>query len=233
MKKIVAMAMTLGLFLAACGSHNNKADSSTKTTSASTAGKTTKGGGDVVKAKLLTVSDMPTGFTKGSEDSNNGDADPAKDKSADDEFCKELADVAKQYKTDGESTIEFQTQATGQGGSFFNEQLSHFSSLSDAKNAFTLFKKALTDRCKDLTDAASGLKGTFTSMSFPKVADDTFAVALDATQTQGTQSTPLKGQLIAIRKGDVLGLLFNFGSGSDSLSTSQVESLVRKAADKL
>lgn len=225
------MALTLGLFLAACGG-DSKNDAS-NSTAAGAAGATTSAGGDAVKAKLLSIADMPAGFTKGSEDSNNGDADPNKDTSADDEFCKQLAEVAKQYKTDGEASIEFQTQAGGAGASFFNEQLSRFSSASDAQKAFALFRKALTDECKDLTDAERGLKGTFAALSFPKIADDTFAVALDATQTNGAQSTALKGQLVTIRKGDVLGLLFNFGFGTDSLSISQVEALARKAADKL
>ncbi len=234
MRKLLIVMSAVGLLLSACGSDDGakkSSDDSKSTTTAKAASDAS--GGAALKPKLLTIEDLPAGFTKASEDVNDGDADPNKDDSPDDEFCKELASIAKQYKTDGEASIEFQTAADPAGAGFFNEQLMHFGSKSDAVKGFALFKKALTEQCKELTDAESGLTGTFSAMSFPKVADDTFAVALDATQDTGEAKISLQGQMVTIRKGNVIGLLFNFGFGSKTLSIKQVEALVRKAADKL
>ena len=234
MRKVLILLSAVGLLLSACGSDDGAKKSSDDSKSTATTKATADaGGGEALKPKLLTIEDLPAGFTKSSEDVNNGDADPNKDDSTDGDFCKELASVAKQYKTDGEASIEFQTAADASGAGFFNEQLMHFGSKSDAVKGFALFKKALTDQCKDLTDAESGLTGTFTAMSFPKVVDDTFAVAFNATQKTGDAEITLQGQMVTIRKDNVIGLLFNFGFGSQTLSIKQVEALVHTAAGKL
>ena len=232
-KRLLVILAAVGFVATACGGGGNN----NSNTSSGSKGKTSSSGttgGAALKAKLLAITDLPSGYTKTNESDNNGSKNATTQTTTSNAFCKQLSDAAEKYKTNGEASIDFQRGTPGPtGATFFNEQLEQFTSVSDANAAFDLARKAITDECKDLKQVATGMTGSFNGISFPKSGDETFAAELNAKQTAGAQTIDLKGQLVSIRKGDTIALLFAFGFGSQQLSISEVQGLAKAAAAKI
>lgn len=243
MKRTLILLSVLGLMLGACGKDDNKTNASDDDTTATTvkddSGSDDGDDGDeadgALKAKLLAVSDLPSGFTL--ESSDESDPTESTDEE-DDEFCPELSELDKDYPGEREAEASFQ-RASGETEAeakvvTLNEQIGRFGDEDEADDAFAAFAAGFP-KCKSFTetdDDGSTTTGSFEKIDFAKVGDDTYGTTLKLKQTSEGQSFELDGYFVALREGRHIIILMTVGLG-DELTKAQVEGIAKKAAAKV
>lgn len=167
----------------------------------------------VLAKAALTLEDMPAGWTVST---------PSKDDD-DDDICGAEQKLTPKNSVDADfKQSDF--------GPFFATRLSLFS-LSDAKKAM----EDIRDVFKGCTTWTSGDNPpavyTISPLSFPRLADDTFAVRVSTT------GVPLFGTMqvdvVYVRRGPVVSVLGYVALGPAAAGTSPLEDLARKADAKL
>jgi hypothetical protein len=217
----------LALLATGCGGgDDNGSDSSSGSGSGSDTEATTSGD---LKAKLLTVGDLGTGYTVDDSGTTEDENDPG-------EFCKDLATLEDKYKSKEEAEVDFNKgQISMEGGAFLMESLERYSSAAEANKVFdegsAAFKKCKTFELKE--DDGSTFKGSFAEASFTKVGDETFAARLTGTAGAGGISLPLAGDFVVVRRADVIMLVAALGFGSKKVDAAELETIVKKAEAKV
>jgi hypothetical protein len=237
-----ATALAAVLLLAGCGSSGDdradtiEAPEPAASAPASTPAPATTGSGSAstapsvappalgdaqLKKALLTVSEMPTGFTLNKDDQDDSDEagnDPCAKK-----FDKVGDDLKKRKVGDAERHF-----TKGSFGPLVEQDLVSFEEEDDAKAAIDVVSDLLNE-CQSFTSLdGAGAKTTFelAAMSFPKVGDETFAVAISG-ESDGVS---LAAHMVVTRVDQSLQLVVLAGLTADA---DETEAIVRAGAKKL
>lgn len=232
-KLAIALVTALAVISAACGGgedDNGKAQTvAPEETTTTTAAPVESADTGDLKAKLLTVADMPTGYSEKPPEPEDEEEDTS-------DFCQKLQALEKDHKAAEEAEVTFQKgEASLFGGAEVVESLGRFESKERAKQAFDAFAAGMQE-CKtfEQTDAdGSTFKGSFTALSFPKVGDDTFAVHLKASGGSEGVTIDLGGDFVVVRKSRLMLAVATFSFGATAIPASELEQIVRKAVSKL
>ncbi len=239
MKKIVAMVVVLGLVSGACSGEDDPAERADTVDDAAEVetgsdGTEENAAGDVdVEQALLTLEDMPTGWTT-SPDAGEEDEGAA-------EFCDGL-DI-----TDDEPDAEAEASFEGsEMGPFVSNAVARFD--GGGATRFAQLRQAI-DGCGDFDttdEEGNTLTGRLSAVSFPEFGEESLAVRLSGTVTTvadpdfGELEFPMAADLIFFRQGDVVAGLFHiaidtsaFGGGGGGLDSTITEDLARKAEEKV
>jgi len=172
---------------------------------------------------------MPTGYSLDTSESEVDQSGPGK-------FCKELGSVQDEYKADAKADVGFQKgDVSIAGGAFLGENIGRYASAKSAKDAFDAFADAV-GKCSafDTKDAdGSTFKGTFATMSFSKVGDETFASRLSGEAGSADLTLPVAGSIVVVREGNLTMLVVALGIGAVTIQTTEVEQVVVKGHNKL
>ena len=166
-----------------------------------------------LNATLLTLKDMPTGFTPDTS-SPTGD---------DDSGCEPLdkADAGEQSGVEASFT-------KGDFGPFIEQSLAQLP-IDRAQRSMDQLATVL-DKCRTITDVnEDGTKIRFrlSGLSFPRIGDDTFAFRMKADSNGFT----MNADVVAIRRGGVLTLIVHLGLGA--IDSALTEKIARKALTKI
>jgi hypothetical protein len=170
-----------------------------------------------LKAALITVSDLPSGYSISPEDEEATEED-------DDSYCDDM-DPSKTVPASVEAEASFQKEMFGP---FVGSGVAQYASADEAKRFMAEARKVF-DVCAsyDQTDEDGTTSHiTVREMSFPKKGDDSFAMKLTATGT-----FPFVGDMVWARDGSLVYAVSQAGIGSiDHDLTSR---LADKAEDKV
>lgn len=171
------------------------------------------------KDALLTVTDLPTGWSAKPDESSS-----ARDSTGDYPECPKYAAVTEKTAAMDDISAEF----TSPAGSDVDEGILPMTEPA-ARQLLTEFADAVT-ACKKVTSkAADGVPFDLylTALSFPKLADDTFAVRATATVSGIT----INLDTALIRRGSVLIGVVQTTRGT--IDTATTEDIARRALAKL
>jgi hypothetical protein len=172
-----------------------------------------------VKDALLTVSDLPTGWSTKPDRSSS-----TRDDSGDYAQCPKYAAVIKKANATDHISVRF----TSPSGSTVEEAIQPLTE-SAARELLTEFADALT-ACKKVTtktDDGVPFELYLTALSFPKLADDTFALRVTATVSGIT----INIDMVLIRRGGVLITVVQTARGR--IDTTTTEDVSRRALAKV
>lgn len=232
---VVGIAIA-GVLVAGCGSGGGKAKTVPNASASSTTGSASASAGvkGPLTAKLLTAPDLPTGYSVDTATTSTT-ANTSTTNST--QLCKELDSFQTTYKAAERAEATFQKGTPSLlSVAEVIEGLDRYQSSSDATKAFDGFVSA-AGKCKSFEQVDSdGSKttGQFSSLSFPKLGDDTFAVHYTATEAQqGGLSLSVGGDFVVVRKGDVIMVVASTAFGTGSVPPSELEQIVRSGYKKL
>lgn len=168
---------------------------------------------DQLKTALLTLSDMPTGWT-------------TSDQTGSDNSSSSMCGATPTPTSSDETTVSVDFQRS-QLGPFLTEQINAVPS-GQMKKVFDKIKNSLS--CTSWTEPDS--EGTPTTyqlspLSFPKMGDDTFAFRMSG----GSGIFTFEADAVYIRVGDSIITIANVAVGS--VNSDLTESIAQKAVDKL
>lgn len=171
------------------------------------------------RSALLTVTDLPTGW------SAKPDTDTAKkDSSGDYQECPKLAAVFKELESVDDISADF----TSSTGSDVSEAIMPVT-VSAAERLVTEFSEAVTT-CKVLstqTDSGMPFDMYLTALSFPKLADETFAFRTTAALMGAT----VNADMALVRRNGVL--IFIVQTAAEQIDTGATEDVARRALTKV
>jgi hypothetical protein len=175
-----------------------------------------------LKKLLLSVQDMPTGFSV--DNSPRNDQTQTK-------LCGQVS-INQLVPHTGQATIVF---LGGQIGPALAEELTSYRGSGDAKNAMSKARSEVGSCTKfDQTDSKGAVTHwTLGELSFPKLAGDQMALRLSG-EFQGGLGTV---DLVLARESGIIVLVGGISAttilGGGQLQPGQLESTVRKAVDKV
>jgi len=168
---------------------------------------------------LLTLDDLPSGWSPSPADDSNSSASSTSDPAG-------CSSDPTEFKAGDEATIQFQQSTFGP---FLVHLVARYDNPSAAEDAFTAVT-SLINRCQTFTETAADgtvTAYTFSPLSFDSYGDETFATVLHAT----SGSFPVEGNFVFFRQGayiDGIGAL-----GLAAAPQVDLAELVTKAAAKL
>ncbi len=168
---------------------------------------------------LLTISDMPTGFTTTPPSASNNTST----------VCG-LQNYANRALARGE--VDFQRQPSPLSITYVGDIIDVLPA-GVAKTAIDQVQAGLSS-CTTFTSTSSGQPITFhvSPLSFPRLDDQTLAIRMNGQPQSGVlQGTALLADVIVIRSGNNLAVVINLGLSAVDSSLS--ESLATKQATKL
>lgn len=180
-----------------------------------------------VKEALLTVDDMPSGWTVSPDDDEDDDSDSETDATSPE--CKKLAAVMDEDDTSesfGEGEIEFQES---EFGPFLSESVSSEEG-DEVEKSMNSFREAF-ETCDSFTQTDDeGVKTEFkiSDMSFPDLGDDTIALKMSAE----AMGIPVDIPLVVVRVDQNVILLASVGLG-EGMSSADLEKVARTAVTKV
>lgn len=228
MKKPIAIMFMVVLLAGACGGgdKDDKADDTKSTTTVAGPKESA-----ALKAKLITLDDLPEGFAV---------SEPNED---DDATCDALNDI------DQDLPPQFREKAAFEGSletdfAFVNEELNEYENAEDAAEAMGRAKTAFDGECKtfgDTDDDGTVTQATLSSLDFAKLGDESFAHKLtitivgdlDGDETTANQTVTLEGALMVVRDGATIAQVMLSGSGQLTPIPSDFTSVANAAAAKL
>lgn len=220
MRRTIPPVLTvLLLSAAACSSATGQAQTIIATTT--TGGSTTSASVAVagypssaqLQADLLSINDMPAGWTTASSSGSSGLAS-----------CSALNNGSWRHLPSS-AEAEFKRSSFGP---YVDTKLIAGPAAQEtaAWNAFT----AASNECTSFTstDSSGTTRWTLSGLSFPKYGDATFALAITGTSPQGISAT---GDVVIVRKGNVIAevIVISIGSPDVSLAEQMVSTAVTKA----
>lgn len=213
---VVGAAVSTLVVLAACGSSvvPGSPASSGGSSSPSTVATTPSKPAPDLKAQLLTVAGMPSGWAvDNSSDDSGGGAPPCVKnlKSSTDAPAKAQADFVK-----------------GSDIPTFSQQIGYFGTPATATEKFSIIKATL-DACKDLSFTSDGhhFKGTIGAMSFPKLGDRSGAWSI----TESAEGVDVGIYVVFVQKGAEIEDLLYADLGTPDLD--EYTTLVNAAVAKM
>lgn len=234
MRKLTfVLIAALGLTLSACSSGGAK-DNSGKTGVIEKVLAKPLTDEQIIEA-LLTVEDMPTGWSESAENflGDDDDNDGGTESTSSDEKCQEFLDtINDQGETKGDSKLVGSGNVAFQKSDFgpFLVQSINSGKGSSAKETLNTFRDGIANCATIEETSADGevLKTTVTDMSFPKLGDDrvAFKVAVD------NDFIPMEMPLVAIRSDQNLIILASVGIGA-GIDSADLEAIARKAVTKV
>lgn len=241
MKKILLAVVAVGLLLAGCadggdGEGGDRAETLREATTTTAAAPTTEPEqvvGDL-NARLLTVADMPTGYSEG--DPFGDGEEGAEDEEDDSEFCAEAFSTIEDVEPKQEAERAFKKgEPSLFGAAGIEQSLQEMESRQQAEEIFRQIAPVF-EKCREFEetdDDGNTFKGTFSPLSFPKLGDDTYALHMSATGGANGFDITIGGDFVFIRKGKVIDLLFAFSFGSSAIPASELEAIARNSVAKL
>jgi hypothetical protein len=184
-----------------------------------------------LRSALLTVGDLPTGYSLDAEAGADG-SDPA---DGGNEECDRVFDHMRgsgsALRAGGASTAEIEF-TRGEYGPFISQSLVSGADRAAVFAAFEAFRR-VPDQCREFTEEDDD--GSFTvrlsAESFPTVGEDSFAIKLDASGAGEGITVTLGGYLVLIRVATTMSMIAHVGvPGVDAAETEKV---VRAAAARL
>lgn len=180
-----------------------------------------------LETQLLTVSDLPTGYTVSADDEEEG--------AGTSRFCGGKLEFTVVATPKQEAEVSFEKS----GETAFNvgvllEGLAEFT--EDEAVAVMDHVHAVADQCQtfdDTMDDGTRFTGRMSVLSFPKLGDDTFAVRMSGDASTEGIDVPFAADVITVRKGRVVMLIANFGGGLNGVDSSVTESVATKALEKV
>jgi hypothetical protein len=186
-----------------------------------------------LQARLLTPSDLPSGYFKSRDDSEHGG-----DIHADNPHCERIlggdsddaAGRAEAFDENGGPPV------AGEDGAAYRDLLLRESLLSAAADNvhrhFAAMRRAL-GRCRHVTISGAGFRASMTLRheSFADLGDETLAYALRGRFIAAGMTVPASGQLVGVRAGNAGAVLFTFGLGRRS--GTDIEAVTRTAVSRL
>jgi hypothetical protein len=176
-----------------------------------------------LQARLLTLGDLPSGFVK----SRDASDDDTGDVHAGSPACERIVGG------DGDD-------ATAQAEAFYENsdrvlmlQESLFSDAADSvQRDFAAMRRAL-DRCRRITIAEAGFRASMTLRreSFADLGDETLAYAVRGRLIAAGITLPTSGHLVGVRVGNAGAVLFTFGLGRRT--GRDVQAVTRRAVGRL
>lgn len=165
---------------------------------------------------VVTLQDLPAGWTTSAQDD---------DEEEDDDICDDQ-DPFNEVEPVEEAESSFEQ---GSFGPFLTSLAGRYTSTDEAQRVIDALADAV-DQCQTFTevdDDGTEMTYTFSALSFPKIADDTFAARLSGTTPIG----PLAVDFAFARDDDVVVAIINGGLGA--ADTALTESMLRLMADRL
>lgn len=219
---LAALAVASALVLAACGPSSPEVDPQKYGTVVEEAPRKLLSEDQIEKA-LLTVKDLPDGWSVSPAPDPAGGSEVRRDSSY--PACKKLT-----------KTLDDDISASGTGDVYFsrseNGPFLSQSVLSRPKREVVKemksLRKVLAD-CPSYTETAQGMTITYqpSSMAFPKLGDDTVALRLRSSSGGQVIDVPM----VIIRVGRTLVMLASFEVGG-SMSPQEFEAVARTAVKK-
>lgn len=235
MKRTVAAALAIALLVGACGDGGNGEERAETVPAAPTEGagvetSTKTAEPKAADAMLLAVADMPTGYSeKAPGPEEDDDSSPAP--------CPEFENL-EELESESEAVRNFtKGEPSLFGAAELSQEVYVFKSSNEISERFDAFGNLLeSPECRtfDTTDAdGARFKGTLTSLSFPKLGDDTLAMHMAAQVSSEGIDLPIAVDIVVFRKGRALNLLSTVGYGASMIPATELEAVARKALDKM
>lgn len=181
-----------------------------------------------IKKALLTVDDLPSGWTASPDEDEEDDDSDAETDSASAE-CKKLMDAMEgddSTKAFGKGEAEFQG---GEWGPFLSQSVSSMKG-DEIEKSMDSFRDAF-QACDSFTQTDDeGVKTEFkiADMSFPDLGDDTIALKMSAE----AMGIPVDIPLVVVRVDQNVILLASVGLG-EGMSSADLEKVARTAVTKV
>lgn len=216
---MMTATLTIGA-LAGCGAaEDDRAGTIDRPTAGATGGQPSSAG--QVRDALLTVADLPTGWTAEPDDGSAADKDPSGQYAE----CPKFAAVVKKAAGLEQVDAEF----TSPAGTSLDETIMR-SDEAAARDLIAGYAEGVAS-CPKLTGTTDGVAFDMdlTALSFPKLADETFAHRVSAKVT-GTSVTM---DMVLVRRGPVVITIVHSAPGP--IDTTVTEDITRRAlarADK-
>lgn len=223
-KALACMAALLGLVAAACGDGGSGNSGDTTTTSAATTTSRPAPTEAEAKAAVLTTSDLPAGWEVDDTTDDGGDDD--------DNPCPAF-DKLDEVKPAAEAEASF---ARAETGPFVEHTVEIYADEATAQRVMQLADEAVR-ACNTFTQSDEDLgsvRGSFALGTNPNLGDQSMAAAMTAT----AEGVEISGEIVVVRDGRAISVIFNLGMQVEGVRTGRLESaltteLARKAAAKL
>jgi hypothetical protein len=187
-----------------------------------------------LQARLLTPSDLPSGFLRSRDDRQHG-----ADVHADSPGCQRILgadgdDAARQAQAFYENGAP---PVAGNDGAAYRDLLLHESLFSadkaDSVQRHFAAMRAALDRCGHATITGAGFRAPMTLRheSLAGLGDETLAYALRGRFIAAGMTVPASGHLVGARVGNAGALLFTFGVGRRS--GMHIAAVARRAVRRL
>ncbi len=229
---------SLGLVLAACGGGSSPTTAKTTVPGATTtvAGATTTTAAatttaaptttvktytaNELKGLLLTLQDLPVGWSIDPDQSNPDDATPFAG-------CPSLSALDKLYPSTAKANIDI---TKGTNGPFAGEKLEAYTGDIATKGMAALGPAAAACPVIKATNPDGTVYDlTMGEMSFPKVGDESKAFRLGGT----INDTPVDGQFIYARKGAMVAAISAVAVNGDKVDLTELQKIAEAAVNKL
>jgi hypothetical protein len=232
-RTMTAVTAALVVAVAGCGGGDDGSQERARTvTTATTAPpEEVEGGGDEtlteaqLQAALLTVTDLPTGYTAAADDGVDDDADDGEPVGTD-------ADCSARFEALGESegteTASADVDFEGGFGVVLEQSLESYEDEDVLTKRFDDVVDVLSE-CPSFTttdDAGATIELTISSLSFPKLGDDTVALAVAG--TSGDFDIRLNIALVRLGRN-----VMNVAQGGLTADAAVLEEVARTGLSKL
>lgn len=224
--RVLPLGLLLAVFLAACSGGSQQAEPSGSAADATSSDEVEDGGsgGDVdPKAVLLTMEDMPAGWTEGAPIGGDQFPTRAPDARLNVPMCG--SEPLEGWDSIADGSANF---AAGEKGPFVVHSVRVYED-EHATEAMNAFEEA-RDSCDEWTNERTDVTYRHETLSFPSYGDQTAAERISG---QGEQLS-LRGNIVVWRRGNVLSTLLlatESGSPDDKRFESMTETADKRLAD--
>lgn len=222
--RALPLSLLLAMFLAACSGGSQQAESSGSAADAASSDAVVDTGsdGDVgPKAALLTLEDMPAGWTEGAPIGGDQFPTRAPDARLNVPMCG--SEPLEGWDSIADGSANF---AAGEEGPFVVHSVRVYED-DHAREAMNAFEEA-RDSCEEWTNERTDVSYRHEALSFPSYGDQT---AADRISGQGEQLS-LRGNIVVWRRGNVLSTLL-LATESDSPNDQRFQSMTETADQRL
>jgi hypothetical protein len=181
-----------------------------------------------LRSKLLTAAELPSGYKRTDVTADDRETDPI--------GCAQLDQVDEQYLKNTVHTIDasFQNGDDETATQYLQETIYSFKTADEAKGYFDGQRTGM-EACKTFSqdDGEGGTQtGQISTYAFPAVGEQSAAASLTFNGDDGAPAGG--GPIVMVRKGNLwMGIVVIHVGNQPGLTGSEVEAIVRKAADKL
>lgn len=240
-QKVLSALLLVGL-LAGCGADGGRGTGGSAPPTAPTGSPAVPGADKVLdraqlERALLTVGDMPTGYSRSSDDSD----DTVESQQPDDGVVATVSDPEcgrffQEFQDTGRTVVDPSTVAVeyekSDLGPLVEHELTAYPDPARPRAEIAKVNEAVT-RCGQfiLSEPDGDITIKVTGTQFPALGDESAAFKLNATGSSADFDLTMSGYLVAIRVGNTLCTVVHFGW--PAVEAAETEQVARKAAEKL